>query len=137
MTSATAAETSVETTTEATVETTTKPLTSGSFTSPSGNIACNMHDASGVSCWISERNWEIEQPSGCKDADWGNVIDLGTTGIEWPCYTDFGFDRDAPELPYGSSMVVGSYSCMSERTGVRCSDGREGFNLARAAVTIS
>lgn len=111
----------------------------GAFTSPSGNIACLMHEASGVTCWISAKDWNIEQPDGpfCAESDWGNAIDLYATGVAWPCYTDFIWDPTADPLPYGSAMVVDQYRCDSARSGVTCfNQAGDGFNLARAAYQI-
>lgn len=154
-TTTTATSTVSATSTDPTTTTTTAPTTTtsqaetqgqilepgnvGVFTSPSGNIACNMSVESGASCWISEKQWEIDQPTDdefCEIADWGNAIDVDHTGVRWPCYTDMGWPITADPLQYGDRMRVGDYECASAENGVTCLNGEgRGFRLARSAVT--
>ena len=108
----------------------------GSFASPSRNILCMMSKFT-ASCFISVKQWTIDQPDapGCAESDWGNVIDLSAEGVSWPCYTDFGFDFDAPVLAYGDAIVVGEFRCDSVETGVTCRNASgHGFTIARAEV---
>ncbi|MEM7325528.1 MAG: DUF6636 domain-containing protein [Actinomycetota bacterium] len=111
----------------------------GGFTSPSGNIACNI-SSSGASCWIGEKTWQIEQPTHdpfCAESDWGNAIDVSADGILWPCYTDFGWPIDAEPLAYGDTMQAGEFSCTSAEDGVTCTNGvGQGFRLARSTFAI-
>lgn len=110
----------------------------GTFASPSGNILCFMQQMQ-ASCWISDKQWTIEQPSGpfCDESDWGNAIDVTTTEVVWPCYTDFIYDPEADALAYGDAMVVGQFRCDSASTGVTCrNQSGQGFTLARAEVLI-
>ena len=109
----------------------------GSFTSPSGNIACVMATG-GASCWISEMDWELtEAPAGCEDADWGNALYVSADGAGPDCYTDFSWDPAAPALGYGSTMTVGDVTCTSARTGVTCLHaGGAGFLLSRGRVEV-
>ncbi|MEL7156018.1 MAG: DUF6636 domain-containing protein [Actinomycetota bacterium] len=111
----------------------------GAFTSPSGNIACNIGESSGVSCFIFDKDWEIERPPDpiCEVSDWGNAIDLTVDGTAWSCYTDLAWDASAPPLPYGQVIQVGEFTCASETTGMSCRNGRgDGFDLARAGARI-
>jgi len=115
------------------------PGRSGSFTSPSGNIACLMTADYGASCWISEKRWTIDQPSepGCEEFDYGNAVDVIGSGVVFPCYSDFSWDPSAPALQYGNRMHVGDFACASEPEGVTCSNGAgQGFRLARAEVVV-
>jgi hypothetical protein len=115
------------------------PARSASFTSPSGNIACLMTADYGASCWISEKQWTIDQPRepGCEEFDYGNAVDVTGSGVVFPCYSDFGWNPSAPALEYGNSMQVGDFACASEPEGVTCLNGRgEGFRLARAEVLV-
>ncbi len=108
------------------------------FTSPSGNIACLM-DGFSVSCWIGEKSWTIEQPAGpeCAESDWGNAVDLSTDGPSFPCYTDFGWNPEAPAMPYGFSVELGPFRCDSAETGVTCTNtSGNGFTVAKAAVEL-
>jgi hypothetical protein len=111
----------------------------GFFTSPSGNIACNMSVEFGASCWISEKAWEIEQPTDdpdCAIFDWGNAIDVNADGVFWPCYSGMDWPLTADPLAYGDRMRVGQFECLSARDGVTCRNGAgDGFRLARSAVT--
>lgn len=110
----------------------------GAFASPSGNILCVMSQTA-ASCWISDKNWTIDQPDApeCAESDWGNAIDVAADGVTWPCYTDFIYDPDAAALAYGDAMVVGEFRCDSDRTGVTCRNASgQGFTLARAAAQI-
>lgn len=109
------------------------------FTSPSGNIACHLVADESTSCWIGEKDWEIERPPGsfCEIADFGNAIELGPDGPFWPCYTDSRWDFAAGPLAYGSSLTVGSVTCRSERTGVTCVGPEgSGFFISRAEGTM-
>lgn len=117
----------------------TEPPTPVSFTSPSGNIMCNA-SAAFVSCYISEKNWEIDAPAGC-DFDWGHEINILAGGgrAEYGCYSDFSWNPGAPPLPYGESLTLGTLSCLSEETGMTCTEIQTGaeFTLSRAAGRIS
>ena len=115
-----------------------RPGDIGTFTSPSGNIACNMSTAGGVSCWIGEKQWTIDESSepDC-EFDFGNAVDVTDAGVSFPCYSDFGWDRDGPVLAYGDRMVVGEFSCTSAENGVTCANQDEvGFRVARAEVVV-
>ncbi len=115
-----------------------RPGDFGSFTSPSGNIACSMSVEFGASCFILEQQWTIEQPSGpdCAESDWGSAVDLTATGVSYPCYTDLAWDLGAPALAYGSRMEVGEISCTSRRSGMTCENASGGFEMARAQLRI-
>ncbi len=110
----------------------------GAFTSPSGNIACVMAVETGVSCYIAEKNWTIDQPDDpfCEESDWGNAVDVTAAGVEFPCYTDFAWNPGADVLAYGDRMEVGPFGCTSRESGVTCDNGSDGFELARRQVKI-
>lgn len=141
--------TTASTTTESTTTTTTAPAPTTTeilvieggvheFTSPSGNIACVVSERS-ASCWISEKDWTIQQPDGpdCDISDWGNAVDVTADGAEFPCYTDFGWNPSAPAMAYGNAVELGPFRCASAESGVTCrhSNGA-GFSVARAAVQL-
>lgn len=111
----------------------------GEFTSPSGNIACNL-STFGVSCWIGEKEWEIEQPTHdefCDVSDWGNAVDVNTDLVYYPCYTDFGWPIDAEPLAYGDRMRVGEFECGSAEDGVTCTNSSgDGFRVSRSEVIV-
>ena len=109
----------------------------GEFTSPSGNIACNISQF-GASCWIGEKEWSIEQPTHdpfCAESDWGNAVDVIAEGTFFSCYTDFGWPIDAEPLAYGDRMRVGEFECASAENGVTCTNAvGQGFRVSRATV---
>ena len=110
------------------------------FTSPTGNIACVMSDFAGfgVSCWIGDKDWEIEQPTDdpfCAESDWGNAVDVAADGTSFPCYTDLAWDLQADALPYGLVVELGPYRCQSAEGGVACqNDSGQGFVVNRSEV---
>lgn len=107
-------------------------VTFAEFTADSDNIACYM-TTDVVSCWISEKIWEIDQPEGCEEQDFGNAIDLSNGEVSWPCYTDFAWNPSADPLGQGESISVGSYRCTAAPAGVACEDTNGGrFELSGA-----
>ncbi|MEM7339756.1 MAG: DUF6636 domain-containing protein [Actinomycetota bacterium] len=136
--SASTSTTEIVTTTSTTVDPVAVDIVDGSyaFTSPSGNISCQMVSAFGVSCHIADKQWTVDQPAGC-EFDWGNAVGVGTDGAFWECYSDVFWNPDAPALDYGRRAIIGDYVCESEITGVTCSNSRgDGFSLARANAAI-
>lgn len=141
-----AASTSTTTTTTPPETTATEPTATSSapdpevkfaeFTADSGNIACYM-TTEVVSCWISEKDWEIDQPEDCEEQDFGNAIDLSNGEVSWPCYTDFAWNPFADPLGQGESISVGSYGCTAAPAGVACEDTDGGrFELSGAEVNL-
>ena len=106
------------------------------FRAPSGNINCVMAtgDWSGVRCDLTELTPSFPvRPMDC-DLDWGSVFWLGPTGRGEPtCVGDTVTDPNAFTLEYGKSVRLGALMCISERTGMTCTNGQgHGFILSRA-----
>lgn len=105
------------------------------FTSPTGNIGCQL-SGTGARCDVREQSWDLPPaPESC-DGDWGvgMFVDAERAGLV--CATDTVLG-EGEALEYGSSHERGSFRCSSARDGMRCEDtasGR-GFTVARAAYT--
>jgi hypothetical protein len=111
------------------------------FRSPSGNIVCvsylDDNDVHMVRCDIIERADAaplMPMPADC-DADWGNMFilsDKGAAGLE--CAGDLAANpKSAGVLEYGSNMKRYDVTCVSETSGMTCTnaDGH-GFFLSKA-----
>lgn len=78
-------------------------------------------------------------PTGdfCEVSDWGNAIAIDDRGVTWLCYTDFPWDPSAPTLAYGEAVGAAGFRCLSERSGLTCTNAAgSGFTLARSAVEV-
>lgn len=109
-----------------------------SFSSPSGNIGCQIEPIS-VRCDIAERDWEPPPPPPDCKLDYGQGVTLtaGSTA-ELVCAGDTALDASGAALAYGESIGAGLLRCESEQSGMRCTDtetGR-GFNLSRESYEL-
>ena len=122
------------------------------FITPSGNTECVFGFEEFVSCWITEKTWEIraqdipleqrgDELVPC-EFDFGNSVWLAQGGQpQFGCDSDlwwWEFDDDGNRiepgvLPYGESVSRGTISCLSERTGLTCADSSSGgtFTMGR------
>jgi hypothetical protein len=103
------------------------------FTSPSGNIGCNI-DRRSVRCDIDKRDWDPPaRPASCPDqVDYGQGIELRAgSKAKFVCAGDTALGAGDP-LPYGQSIAAGLLRCESAESGISCRDvetGR-GFSLS-------
>ncbi len=105
------------------------------FLMPSGNILCVVSTAA-ATCEIIERTWTAPAQPSC-DLDSDNALYVTTDEVGFLCAGDTSFGIPAETLDYGSSVTVGEFSCLSERTGVTCRNGSDlGFSLARARYEL-
>lgn len=107
------------------------------FSSPTGNISCNVHVVNGASCLIGDKEWASPPvPADC-DLDWGNYVHLGDDA-GFVCAGDTPIYREPAELPYGSAVQRGRYTCGVEATGVTCrnDDTGAGFRLSRGRYEL-
>ncbi|WP_051196668.1 hypothetical protein [Jonesia quinghaiensis] len=111
-----------------------------SFASPSGNISCTV-SALGVECGIGTlENAPEPNVAGCEGYI-GYVAQLNGTGVIRPCVPEEALpgaaDSSAKFLEYGEKYGVNNFTCVSERTGMKCTDANtgRGFNIARAGIT--
>jgi hypothetical protein len=102
------------------------------FTSPSGNIACDLSDYA-VECSI--QTYEFNQPG--PDCGAGIGADLDSSGYAYltSCSGYFSVHDGAPTLQYGQSLTYGDYACVSESSAISCLNltSYSGFSLSRAA----
>lgn len=126
------------------------------FTTPSGNIRCNMapagawegiegvSDSSGyeksVRCDVPENTWSLPpRPSDC-ESDFGISVHLVGTGMgELGCVSDTATIADSAILGYGQAVEFDGMTCESRRIGLHCRNNAtgHGFTVSRASYTLS
>lgn len=127
------------------------------FITPSGNTECVFGFEDFVSCWITEKSWEIRaediplEQQGDElvpcEFDFGNSVLLAQGGrpqfgcdsdLWWWQFDDDGNRIEPGVLPYGESVSFGTISCLSEQTGLTCTDSGSGgtFTMARDVYPI-
>ena len=109
-----------------------------SFSSPSGNIGCQIEPLA-VRCDIAERDWKPPStPPDCElDYGQGLTLTAGSTA-ELVCAGDTALNAGGSQLAYGQSIGAGLLRCESEPSGMRCIDtetGR-GFELSRESYKL-
>lgn len=107
------------------------------FSSPSRNIGCMM-TLTDVRCdTVTHRYTPPPKPAACHFA-WGPSIGLGTRGRgHFLCVSDTV--AGAPKiLRYGTSRIVGRFTCTSRTTGMRCVNTRNGhgFRISRSSYRL-
>lgn len=110
------------------------------FQTPSGNIGCAIWPGkdSYVRCDMKELQPTYQdKPSDC-DFSWGSAFELTTTGSgEVICFNDTSINADAPKVEYGKAFELGSFRCLSEKTGLTCKNTRgHGFSLSKARQKV-
>lgn len=110
-----------------------------SFRSPTGNIHCMIltrGDAE-ARCDLREATPSFAPPADCEQ-DYGYAFVVGSVGPGRPiCAGDTVFMPGSPVLAYGQSVMLGGFTCLSERTGMTCVNARgHGFSLARAQQRV-
>lgn len=113
------------------------------FITPSGNITCSVYsDNSGVGCEIREHTWVMPAST---DGPEGRACDFNFGGLEvyvsqakparLGCYEGASkFNHPGvPQLDYGQSLSRGKMTCVSEVSGVTCTDTATGhfFRVSR------
>jgi hypothetical protein len=130
------------------------------FVTPAGQIVC-MLGADGVRCdyFAEDKAWEAPHPGNC-DLDWGSSLSVDRTAgtscvgdsIVAKAALDSGLDswRKASDpmvpwngmtlvaLPYGATIVVGTFRCDSATDGVTCTNEStgHGFFMSRESIRI-
>ena len=112
---------------------------STSFTSPSGNIGCQI-DTDGVRCDIRERDWTPpRKPADCPEqVGYGQGITLSAGGqAEFVCAGDTAL-TGGNALAYGDTITAGSITCTSTEASIDCVDVQDGsqFSLSRQGYEI-
>lgn len=113
------------------------------FTSPSGNIACQIDDGTDaqVRCDIAESTFTppAQPAGGCGDTGWGNsIVIVSTSAADFICAGDTIAVNGSPALQYGQTSVVGPFSCDSDKSGITCRNTKSGhyFLLSKATFTL-
>ena len=118
------------------------------WVTPSGNIVCSVYaDGSGANCEIRDHDWAV--PAGT-DGPNGRPCDFNFGGLEFyvskgkpamlGCYEGASsLDRpDLKTLDYGQSHSHGNVTCVSEPSGVKCTDTATGhfFRVSRETYDL-
>lgn len=110
------------------------------FRSPSGNIECMMNDQLGgyAFCGLSvDRQSYTDRPEDC-DADWGNFFEVGREGEgTLACVSDYFYGPPEFTLPYGARITFSGMTCLSEQTGMTCTNASGGgFSINRRRQSV-
>lgn len=122
-------------TTSSTAATTSTPSDLVGFSSPSGNIRCQISSAQ-ARCDIASRTWQpTPKPADCS-GDWGRGLQLSAAGAGFVCASDAA--AGGSPLAYGASIARGDLRCDSAKDGVTCVHTPSGhaFSVARASYTL-
>jgi hypothetical protein len=114
------------------------------FTTPTGNIACQMTDTSPTGdgearCDVAERTWPVPpKPADCTGAYGGGASVSGAGKGMLTCAGDTVADPGLRVLAYGQAVAYGGIVCDSQETGVRCVNRAtgHGFRVARASYDL-
>jgi hypothetical protein len=110
------------------------------FKTPSGNIHCQIQDwdsPSYLRCDILKTEGRVPpKPRDC-EFDWGQAFSVDQRRAQRMCYSDTVMDESLQTLPYGSTWRRAGFTCVSEPSGLSCSNrfGR-GFQLSRSAQRL-
>lgn len=102
------------------------------FRTPSDNIACRVF-GSPASLRCDILSGLRPQPQGACELDWAGFY-LEQTGEAKPaCAGDSVYQSGSPVLGYGKNWRRGALGCLSERSGLECTNGSgNGFFLSRS-----
>lgn len=110
-----------------------------SFQTPSGNIHCSLYETEvggQLECEISEFTPSSGLPPMPDDCylDYGNSFALETKGTaSMTCASDTIRNPEADRLAYGQSISVNGITCVSEQTGLTCTnESGHGLLLSKA-----
>jgi hypothetical protein len=126
------------------------------FVTPSKRIGCMIFsgqtDGSAVTavrCDILVAKWAVPAPKlGCDGLGWGGGPQPDTNrsiGLEGKpgrpkvlCVSDSVMKPDAAALAYGTGVKIGTVTCESRSTGLRClADEGGGFDLSRESLVMA
>ena len=108
------------------------------FKSPTGNIHCQYFEPE-MRCDIMQISSPVPpRPRDC-DLEWGRAfaVTIGSRSGIRLCYGDTVMDDRLPVLPYGNVWRRDGITCVSEQTGVTCTNGPgHGFSISRAVQQV-
>jgi hypothetical protein len=105
------------------------------FRSPSGNINCTLSTSGGENearCEVVEHTWTVPPPPNCH-LDSGDRFGMRQGGpAVVGCYGQ-EFPPAQQTLGYGQALSLGTLTCLSEYTGMTCTDSSTGhyFRVSR------
>jgi hypothetical protein len=104
--------------------------TSTEFYAPSGNLGCEIDNRFGQGA-LTQVLCLTETPA--------RSVTLGADSTLRQCTGEACLSNaglNTPQLPYGTSITLGPFTCLSMTTGMKCALGNgNGFILARSGVT--
>ena len=109
------------------------------FRSPTGNVWCDMSPDGWAACMIGEHTWEMPDDGACELDFVAGFVQVGDDGVtQGYCGGDVPV-MPGKVLPYGQSLSLGSVTCTSMESGVRCAFARPSyaFALSREKLEIS
>lgn len=109
------------------------------FASPSGNIVCVASPAR-VRCMIDNYSYDPpRRPKDCSLELWGSAVVANKKGAGFSCVKNPDIPESVETLPYGDSLSLHGMTCLSQRTGMRCTSdvSGKGFMIARGHVEFS
>ncbi|HEV2890961.1 MAG TPA: hypothetical protein VGX28_11360 [Frankiaceae bacterium] len=115
------------------------PVFTGGFTTPSGNVACDIAPDF-VRCDAKDRPWsELPRTECGGPAEWRTRLVLQERGAKLRGECGYGRPSGGPPLAYGTRLDLGRARCLSERTGLTCwiAGTRAGFAVSRSAYSTS
>jgi hypothetical protein len=139
------APTATPTATETATPTPTPSLSSASFRTPTGRLACTILENALV-CDVRPQPGDKGFPKPDKDispecqelapSEWGNGVSLPRATEAFPnCSTDVRVpDSDPPTLAYGRTYERDGFTCLSESKGLTCTRGDHGFFANRDVI---
>jgi hypothetical protein len=121
------------------------------FTSPTGNIDCEMYGIDGspsAGCLVENATWKVspKKPADC-DLDWSPTevylsvegkpaVSVGSCrGDIGPLCSPAGNPDSCVVLPYGKSKSLGIITCTSAKTGITCvttKGAKRGFTVNKS-----
>ena len=105
------------------------------FSSPSGNIRCEI-SSQGARCDIGDHRWKAPaKPTSCTGA-WGDGVQVTAERAGFACAT--GSLARGSALGYGRSVTRGDFRCDSDKDGVTCTHrpSHHAFSVARATYHL-
>jgi hypothetical protein len=84
----------------------------------------------GARCDIAKRTWSAPpRPSSCP-LDYGQGLEVnGSSRGRFTCAGDTALNPSGTPLPYGEASKVGAFTCVSETTGMTCTNAGSGHGF--------
>jgi hypothetical protein len=111
------------------------------FHSPSGNIQCAIFagDYAAARCDMSVLTQTFTTPPRECEFDWGFSFGVEPHSPKGylACVSDAVADRSGIELGYGQDLSLAGITCLSEKTGMTCTNAEgHGFSIAKAKQSL-